>query len=202
MLGLIGSMYIAGAASTAKAQDEPSSWLELTVGGQMTLGLGRVCRREASDVVGCTGLGVAGFELSPRWRIDPHWAIGALAQLGWGGSDQESSALWRFTAEGRWLPFGSPFVAPWFGVDGGVALAVDELDGDELGGARTYRSAAPTLGAAVGVDFVVLRQLALGLELRGVLLAFGDSASGLQRAPAYETQMALSLALVGTFLAR
>lgn len=158
-----------------------------------------VCRPEGTDLVSCApdspaALGVA---FSPRWRLNDEWSVGALGHLGWGGG----TTLARMGGEGRWRPWGLATWAPWIGIDAGAVLAVDTPrdPGAPDEGTHTW---APAFGAGLGIDWAFHPALALGLELRGAMLAFGsrDPMSQPTLLQRYEDTFAATLAIVGTFV--
>lgn len=192
-------LWCAGSASAQRAGRLDAPIFELSAGGQATVTAGDVCRQELSDVSSClTGTGVAGFSISLRLRLAPAWALGALAQLGFGGGADLRTTLGRLAAEGRWYPAGpapGSGAVPWLGADLGLVWARDALDADELGPPVDYNALAPALGAGAGLDWVFGAGLGLGLELRAAWLGFAGG-TGLSRRPDYASQLALTLAAV------
>ncbi len=175
---------------------------QIGAGAQVTLGFGDACRRELSDVTSCTtgGPSAAGFVLSPRWRFESPWSIGALVHAGWSNGGDSLTTLARFAADVRWLPLHRLRWTPWIGIDGGAVLALDSLAEGELGPHAVYSSWAPAIGVGIGLDFATSPSFAIGLEARGAMVAFGAIESPVLRQPQYEDQLAVTLALVGSSL--
>jgi hypothetical protein len=148
------------------------------------------------------------------------FSVGVLGAIGWGpsgvsivssdGSRKDPHLMqWVLAIEPRWHPLGARGVSPWVGIDLGYVAIVDSLDSYAAGGASSgslsATEAGPTGGAAVGLDFQAASFLALGMELRGSMQAFGhqppmlDATNGVS-AHDFGTLTTLTLAVNGTFL--
>jgi hypothetical protein len=192
------------ALPVAAQSGEPPPLLANTFGARWEVGLaaqlgygvsGRRCERLESDVIGCSELGLIAFEFTPRYRFEPEWSIGGLAQLGKG----DAFSLLRFGAEARFHPLGPADVEPSLGLDAGAAILIDALPMSELGSAETFTTVAPAFGASAGVDMALGESVSVGLIVRLVLVPLGQRDDIFSREPSYDTQLLFSAGLSGVY---
>jgi hypothetical protein len=213
VLGFVGVLFFCGQAfaqeplgvpegEPVSSPDESDSGFEIGAGAQWTQGNGGVCFRVLSDVDAC-GLGSpggVGLLLTPRWRIQDAWSVGAFTQVSWGSTPVGLSTLLGLAAEGRWHPLRRHTLSPWLGVDAGGFLLMDTLNASELGPKTAYGTWAPALGVAAGADIALSTSFTFGLELRGIWLHFGPMGNDLQRKPEYSDSIAVIVAAVVSFI--
>lgn len=198
----VSSLFAIGAGvATAQAPDlQPSAasfrphW-EIGIAAQLAYGIeGSRCRREASDVIGCSELGMFTFEFAPRYRFR-RFSLGALTQLGRGDSMSEL----HVGAEARLRPVDTVDVEPWVGANAGAAFLFDTLPMDELGPAKSFVTVAPALGLSLGLDFALGETVSLGVSTRLLWLVFGARDGQFDRKPSYDDQLVASFGIVGTY---
>ncbi|HQP33938.1 MAG TPA: hypothetical protein PLI95_02120 [Polyangiaceae bacterium] len=202
------------------APSEPArapSPFSVSAGGHALVTLGDSCRRSSLDTVECTG-GTAwtGLHLAPRWAVSRALSLGLVGALAWrpsstgtrsssGVSTDFEQRLWRVSAEARWLPFDTRSLVPWFGLEAGVASARDSMVYHGVPGRdrESVSQLAPLAAIGAGADWYLIPQLALGLELRGLVIAWGSDPPRLgtdgARATEYGIQPGVSLGLNLTF---
>jgi len=179
--------------------------VELGAGAFARYDHGNVCEQDG-DVVSCSnGRAFVGAQLAPRYRFSHLFSLGAFAAFGWkmgsqstqssdGSHDDLSETTFRLETEARLhlLDPGDPDL--WFGVGVGVTWLHQSVDiygpGDRFLRSTSNTELGPIAGVAFGVDFPVAEFFALGPELRGAALTYGE-----------DPALAVSLALTGTFLA-
>ena len=136
-------------------------------------------------------------------RLWDRLSLGARGTYYWLGSGYDPSNsndvrvdfhFWRVAMAARWHLLGDRPVAPFLEVEAGVAHASES----GAGSGNTSGLTTATIGGAVGVNFALGRYLALGPELRAVVLPFRDAGQNKQEligSPLYGTVVAVSLGL-------
>lgn len=196
----------------------PKAWAETTpssdgkgrfaVGLSASLGLafGRSRPALVSDTsIERFALPLAGLHLSPRWRGGKRWALGL-----WGGltthvtSKAGATDLWDFQAEARWYPAGDR-TGPrelWLAASAGWVVAVDHvqpflMEFGELRPAHTFISSGPCGSLGIGFDGRLSRFLAIGPEVRAVVLGMNTAKYPIG-APIYKPMGGLTIGLTVT----
>jgi hypothetical protein len=169
--------------------------VDLTTGAHAGVVFDDVCRREASDLVGCTPMAFVGLDLGSHYHLRETWALGLLASFASAGvDDQDRRTLWSAALEGRVTPLHGPRARFHLSLDAGVVAAVDRLAAGELGGAETTRAWAPAFGVASSVEWTV-GSVRVGPTARGFVVLFDGDPSSFDRAPSYPTSLGALLAL-------
>lgn len=189
----------------------------VSAGGHALLTLGDACRKSSLDTVECTqGTAWTGLHIAPRWAVSRALSLGLVGALAWRPSSmgtQSSSGvstdfeqrMWRLSAEARWHPFDTRAVVPWFGLEAGVASARDSMVYHGVPGRdrESVSQLAPLAAIGAGAEWYLIPRLALGLELRGLVIAWGSDPPRLgtdgARATEYGIQPGVSLGLNLTF---
>jgi hypothetical protein len=178
-----------------------------------------VCSRTA-DVQSCeSGASALGLGIVPRYRFLPWLSLGALAAYGTNPATQASvssgggptteyaTRFWRLGAQGRVHPWGLGKIEPWLCAEAGLAAftnLAETFQGGRSIGSVSDTQLAPSLGVGIGIDFLVLNSLALGIESRGLTMFFkggdpqptGDSDTDRR----YGTQLGVWLGLNATIV--
>lgn len=161
----------AAADAGAETETEQSIWPRFELGvdlqGAAAFDGGR-CRREQSDVIGCSGLAYGLLSVAPGLRFSPLLSVAAVP--GFGLSD--GSTVLQLTAEGRLHPLGMGVFDPSFGLDAGLIGFVDRVQQDEVGPKTQMSHFAATFSAIVAVAWQLTDALALQLHARIRYLGF------------------------------
>ncbi|MES1175698.1 MAG: hypothetical protein ABUL62_15360 [Myxococcales bacterium] len=136
-------------------------------------------------------------------RLWPQLSLGVRADHYFTGSGHDPSNsnnlpvdfhFWRAAVDGRFHLLGERAVDPFLELEAGVAHASESGPGSGSASGRT----TATIGSAFGVNFALGRYLALGPELRAVLLPFRGESSDrnvLVGSPIYGTNVIVSVGL-------
>jgi hypothetical protein len=123
-----------------------------------------------------------------------------------GGHQERTLTTYWFQAEGRLHPLYGEGIHLWIAATAGVTAlrdARDNYDGNDAHvGTVSSTDWGPMAGAGVGIDFHVLPFLALGPELRGVVLKYPDECSRPGLDCSDGRQFFVSLGVTGTLLIR
>lgn len=169
----------------------------VTVGGQAAMLFGDTCRREASDVIGCSSNGgYAGGHLATAFRLAPLWSVGVRGSASAG----TRATWWQANAFARWHVAGAAYPDLWLGVDAGLVAIAEHVEAGELGPATTRTKTAPAVGLEAGIDFPLARILTLGPSLRGLVVPFSGIDYAVDRGSSYATQIGVELGLGATLL--
>jgi hypothetical protein len=145
----------------------PRFELGLDLQGAIALDGGR-CRREQSDVIGCSGLAYGLLSVAPGVRISPLLSVAAVPGIGL----SDRSTVLQLTAEGRLHPLGMGRFDPSLGIDAGLLGFVDRLQADEVGPETQMSHYAATFSALVGFAWQLTDAVALQLNARIRYLGF------------------------------
>jgi hypothetical protein len=180
-------VIVSATSPSAWAQEPPlesifsDHQLELAPSGHFGIRFTNDCRSGGGTAT-CGNVSILFVQFAARWRATPYWAFGGFGATSFGGESASHSQSWyRLEAEARWHPFGAPSTDPWLGIEGGLVHAVNELGSTEFRPAATYQDSAPVLGVAGGIDWLVDDVVALGPELRGFWMLFGEQSDGRYR---------------------
>jgi hypothetical protein len=193
--------------SARGARAEPT-YARIAVGasGHVGYAFGDRCRAAVDDMVECPGgMALAGLYLMPRWRGGAAWSVGLRGGLAAHERDKSGPTdVWDAEAEVRWYPLGARTWELWLAATAGVAAAVDRVPSHTIDTgvhhpARAYTTAGPSAGLGVGLDAAVASFLAVGPELRAVVLGL-DTGNTTASRPYYQPQLGVSLGLTVTAL--
>jgi hypothetical protein len=203
-LAVAALVLVASASRIAHAQGEalPSDAppVAVSAGGQAALDFGDRCTREESDVVSCSPGpgGYAGGWLGARYRLHPFWSAGVRGSASIG---TVHDTWWQASVVGRLHALGDADVDLWVGLDAGVLAVAEHLGPDELGPEDTKTTLAPVVGAGLGIDFAIHRQVLLGPSLRALLMPFDKGERFFpRRGTAYATQIGVEVSAGMTVL--
>jgi hypothetical protein len=115
------------------------------------------------------------LSIEPSYRVSAHMSFGALLSY---GSTLDGLNIWRASTAGRVDFVRTRAFDAWAAGDAGLLFAKLEPNvcgdcGPEAPNVTTTR-VAPVFGTGLGVDFLPIRYLSLGLETRGFLAIFGS----------------------------
>jgi hypothetical protein len=172
-------------ASTAHAEERPfTPRLELAGGAHVLFASANACERPAIDVVMCSSKGFVGAALGFRGRIARWWSVGVSGAYDWAGwteglttsgaETRVQSRLWRLGADGRWHFRGDERFDPYLELNLGLVKSWSLAEVPSGGTEHSSGVLAPSVGAAVGFDVSLLRELSLGSALGAQYLLFGQ----------------------------
>lgn len=168
------SVLTVSLGSPPRAAAEAALWPRFELGmdlhGAVSLDGGR-CRREGSDVVGCTGLAYGLLTVAPGLRFSPLLSVAAVPGIGLA----DGATILQLTAEGRLHPLGMRAFDPSLGLDAGLIGLFDHLPQDEVGPAMQMSHFAASFSAFVSFAWQLTDAVALQLNARVRYLGFpGD----------------------------
>jgi len=171
---LLLSVLTVSLGSPPRAAAEAVLWPHFELGvdlhGAVSLDGGR-CRREQTDVVGCTGLAYGLLTVAPGLRFSPLLSVAAVPGIGLA----DRATVLQLTAEGRLHPLGLRSLDPSLGLDAGLIGLVDRLPQDEVGPATQLSHFAASFSAFVSFAWQLTDAVALQLHARVRYLGFpGD----------------------------
>ena len=168
-------------ASAARAETSHPNF-ELSAGTHFMLSPVESCRNGGEGAVSCGVMRMSlGVEAATQFRLLAWLAPGLFGS--WSSRSggeipsklKQSQGMWRVGAQLRFTPGEWPR-GMWFLLQGGAALMVETADGlvHDSGPEIhvTTTQVAPLAAAALGWDWIFVRQLLLGAEVRCVLTAF------------------------------
>ena len=172
-------------APAARAEERPfTPRLELSGGAHVLFASGNACDRPADDVVMCSSKGFVGAALGFRGRIARQWSLGVSGAYDWAQwtdgitstrtETRVQSRLLRLGADGRWHFQGDEPFDPYLELNLGLAKSWSLAEVPSGGTEHSPGEIAPSIGAAVGFDVSLLRELSLGSALGAQYLLFGQ----------------------------
>jgi len=173
----------------AQDPDRARFELSLSLNGAVSLEGGR-CTREASDLVGCTGLAYGMVSVAAGVRLHRWLSLGVVQGIGLA----ERATVWQLTAEARVHPLHGGVFDPSLGIDAGFIQLFDRLPDSEVGRAEQVNNLAGTLSALVELAWQLTDAFSLHLDVRARYLGFPRDFEVLERV-SYRTTWMVSAGL-------